>query len=195
MYDPTPPRGGMLRVMTAIRFIALLALPAATVILSEPRSGESKDLDPRQTSRSFDSAAFGRSAQNDSGTQPPSGSDLYQRCVACHQATGEGVPGAFPPLAGSEFVTGKPDVPIRILLHGLTGPVKVKGTDYNGVMVAYGTGQPMTDAEAAAVLTHIRTNFGNKATPITAKQVAAVRTATKSRTTPWTEAELRPLLK
>jgi mono/diheme cytochrome c family protein len=167
--------------MLDLRLLVVAALPAAIalfsrsdvpshappVLLSEPRSGESKD----------------------------DGAALYQRCVACHQATGEGVPGAFPPLAGSEFVTGKPAVPIRILLHGLTGPVKVKGTDYNGIMMPYGTGQPMSDSEAAAVLTYIRTNFGNKAAPITARQVATERAATKARTTPFTEAELRALLK
>jgi mono/diheme cytochrome c family protein len=123
------------------------------------------------------------------------GKALYQRCIACHQDTGLGIPAAFPPLAGSEFVTGKPDVPIAILLHGLQGEVTVKGTKYNGVMMPYGTGQAMTDQEVADVLTYVRTSFGNKATPITAKQVAAVRAATKARTTPYSEKEIRAMMK
>ncbi len=119
------------------------------------------------------------------------GAQLYQRCATCHQADGKGLAGAFPPLAGSEWVVGKPDAAIRILLHGLQGAITVKGAVYNSMMMAYGTGQPMTDAEVAAVLTYVRGAFGNKAAPVTAQQVATIRTATKARTKPWTEAELK----
>lgn len=118
------------------------------------------------------------------------GAQLYQRCATCHQATGAGMPGAFPPLAGSEWVTGKPDAAIRILLHGVQGEITVKGAKYNSMMPAYGTGQEMSDAEVAAVLTYVRSSWGNKAAPVTAAQVAAVRAATKSRKTSWTAAEL-----
>jgi mono/diheme cytochrome c family protein len=122
-----------------------------------------------------------------------SGAQLYQRCATCHQANGQGITGAFPPLAGSEWVTGKPDAAIRILLHGVQGEITVKGATYNSMMPAWGTAQPMTDAEAAAVLTYIRTSWGNKATPVTAAQVAAARTATKGRSAPWTAKELATL--
>ncbi|MCU0635119.1 MAG: cytochrome c [Gemmatimonadaceae bacterium] len=150
---------------------------APAVILSEGRSPESKEpLASHPT------------------PLPSDGKALYQRCIACHQDTGLGIPAAFPPLAGSEFVTGKPDVLIAILLHGLQGEVTVKGTKYNGVMMPYGTGQAMTDQEVADVLTYVRTSFGNKATPITAKQVAAVRAATKARTAPYSEKELRAMM-
>jgi len=60
-------------------------------------------------------------------------------------------------------------------------------------MSAYGIGQPMTDAEVAAVVTYIRTSWGNKASPVTAAQVAQVRTATKGRKTAMTEADLLKL--
>jgi mono/diheme cytochrome c family protein len=123
------------------------------------------------------------------------GKTLYARCVACHQATGVGIPSAFPPLAGSEFVIGKPEVPIAILLHGLQGEVTVKGAKYNGVMMPYGTGQAMTDQEIADVVSYIRTNFGNKATPVTVKDVAAAKAKHAARKKPFTEAELRALMK
>ena len=121
------------------------------------------------------------------------GKALFQRCTACHQETGQGIPGAFPPLAGSSWVTGPAARPIAIVLHGLQGPLKVGKDTYNGVMIAYGTGQPMTDAEVAAVVTYIRTSWGNKATAVTAAQVAQVRASTKVRKGAFTEAELLKL--
>lgn len=124
----------------------------------------------------------------------PDGKVLYeQRCVACHQPTGAGLPGAFPPLAGSEWVTGKPDAMIRIVLHGLQGPISVKGANYNAAMIPYGTGAAMNDADVAAVVSYVRSSFGNKAAPVTAPQVAAARAATAKRTTPWTAPELMAL--
>jgi mono/diheme cytochrome c family protein len=123
------------------------------------------------------------------------GKKLYERCVACHQATGAGIPNAFPPLGGSEYVTGKPEVPIAILLHGIQGELTVKGAKYNGVMMQYGTGQAMTDQEIADVVTYIRTNFGNKATPVTVKDVAAAKARHAARKKPFSEAELRALMK
>lgn len=123
----------------------------------------------------------------------PSGAAIYARCTPRHQATGAGIPGAFPPLAASSWVTGPVDRPIAILLHGLQGPLTVSGTTYNGVMMRYGTGVTMTDAELAAVLTYIRTSWGNRATPVTVADIARVRAKTKGRTKPFSEAELLAL--
>jgi mono/diheme cytochrome c family protein len=120
-----------------------------------------------------------------------SGQALYVRCQTCHQANGEGLAGVYPPLTGSEWVTGDAAIPIRIVLHGLQGPITVKGQSYNSVMPAYGTGQPMTDDEVAAVLTYVRSSFGNDASAVTAAEVARERAATASRTGPWTAEELR----
>lgn len=121
------------------------------------------------------------------------GQELYARCATCHMATGEGVPGAFPPLAGSEWVTGPVSRPIAILLHGLQGEITVKGTTYNSMMMAYGTGAPMTDDEVAAVLTYVRASFGNTAAAVTAEEVAKVRTATAGRSTAMTRKDLEAL--
>jgi len=121
--------------------------------------------------------------------QGPDGKVVYSTtCAACHQATGEGVEGTYPPLAGSEIVNGDEAKVIRIVLHGLTGPVEVAGETYSGMMPPWGG--VLKDPELAAVLTYVRSAWGNKAAPVTTAKVAAIRAATASRTTPWTAAEL-----
>lgn len=111
------------------------------------------------------------------------GKQLYgAKCAACHQASGQGVAGVFPPLAGAEWVLGNEKVLISILLHGLQGEIVVKGNTYKGVMPAFGT---LSDAEIAGVLTYIRSEWGNQASPITADAVKAQREATKDQTTAY----------
>jgi mono/diheme cytochrome c family protein len=114
----------------------------------------------------------------------------YQRCLACHQATGMGVPNAFPPLAGSEYVNGSADRMVAIIIHGLQGPITVNGAEYNSAMMPYGTNVPMTDEQIAAVATYTRSSWGNTGSAVSAADVARVRAATASRVTPWTVAEL-----
>jgi len=121
------------------------------------------------------------------------GEQNFARCIACHQATGQGLPGAFPPLAGSEWVTGAVDKPIAIVLHGMQGPMTVAGNQYNSMMMAYGTGAEMTDEEVASVLTYVRGSWGNNASAVSVEDVARVRAATESRKTPWTVAELETM--
>lgn len=124
-----------------------------------------------------------------------SGEQLYQRCVTCHQANGQGLPGAFPPLAGGEHANAaNPSVPIRIVLYGLQGPITVKGQPFSGLMPAYGTGIQMTDQEVAAVLTYVRSSWGNSASAITPEQVAAERTAQRPATGPVTPEEIASLM-
>ena len=111
------------------------------------------------------------------------------RCAACHQGTGLGLPGVFPPLAGSEYVNGDPGRLARLVLRGLTGPVTVAGATFNGAMPAWA--DALKDAEVAAVLTYVRSHFGNTAGPIAADAVAAARAATRGRTAPWTAGDLQ----
>ena len=99
--------------------------------------------------------------------------------------------GNFPPLVGSEWLLGKPEVPIAIVLHGLQGEITVKGVKYNSAMAPWGGA--MTDAEIAAVLTHERSSWGNSAPAVTEDEVKTVRAKYASRTAPWTAAELTPL--
>jgi mono/diheme cytochrome c family protein len=105
------------------------------------------------------------------------------RCVACHQATGTGVPGAFPPLAGSNWVNGRDTTLIQILLRGIQGPLTVNGASYNGTMPTFGT--QLSDAEIAAVLTHVRSQWGNKTGPVSTAQVTTQRSASAGRSEPW----------
>ncbi len=132
-------------------------------------------------------------AQNAAGgARVADGKQLFAaNCQACHQATGQGLPGVFPPLAGSPLVTGDPVVLSQIVLHGLTGPIDILGTTYNGAMPAFG--EQLSDAELAAVLTHIRSEWGNQAPAVDAGAVAAARKWSASRKDPWHSDELHKL--
>ncbi len=112
-------------------------------------------------------------------------------CVACHQSTGLGVAGAFPPIVGSEWVTGPEQTVVRILLNGLGGAVKVKGVSYNGAMPAWK--ESMSDEDIANVLTYIRQWSPNAAPAVAAASVASLRKESAARTTPWSESELKTL--
>jgi len=112
-------------------------------------------------------------------------------CSACHQNTGLGIAGAFPPIVGSEWVTGPEQTLVRILLHGMGGPMKVKGLTYNGAMPAWK--ESMSDEEISYVLTYIRQWAPNAAAAVAPATVSSLRKTHESRTGPWTEAELKTL--
>jgi mono/diheme cytochrome c family protein len=95
-------------------------------------------------------------------------------CQTCHQANGLGVPGQYPPLAGSEFTTGGSKRPAMIVLKGLQGPVMVKGQKF-GTAVMQPWDKTLTDQKIADVLTYERSEWGNSASPVTAEQIAALR--------------------
>lgn len=127
-----------------------------------------------------------------SAGQKVDGAALYAaQCAACHQASGQGLPGVFPPLAGSEWVLGKDSTAAAILLHGVQGPLTVKGATYNGVMPAFK--DSLNDAQIAALLTHIRSQWGNAAGAVTPETVANVRAETAARSSSYKgEKELPP---
>jgi mono/diheme cytochrome c family protein len=108
-------------------------------------------------------------------------------CVACHQPNGAGLENAFPPLDGSDWLTGDPTVPIRIVIGGLQGPVKVLGKDYNSVMPPH---VDLDDQKISDVLTYVRQSWSNDAAPVTPAQVKEIRAKYKDRKTPWTAQEL-----
>jgi len=108
-------------------------------------------------------------------------------CIACHGPEGKGVPGAFPPLDASEWLINDPDVPIRVVVHGLQGPVKVSGQDFTNVMPPL---IDLDDQKVSDVLTYVRQSWSNDATPVTPAQVKEIRGKYKDRTTPWTAKEL-----
>ncbi|HEX2838062.1 MAG TPA: cytochrome c [Phycisphaerales bacterium] len=110
-------------------------------------------------------------------------------CTLCHMEQGEGQPGMVPTLHGAPIATGDVGAFARILLHGMEGPVVVKGVTYNGIM------PPATfdsDEDLAAVMTFVRNSWGNAAGPVTPEQVTKVKQDTAGRKKPWTAAELRP---
>lgn len=102
----------------------------------------------------------------------PSGDQIFaQNCASCHQAKGQGLPGTFPPLAGNPMVTGDPAKVIKTVENGLTGQISVNGVSFNGAMPAW-KGK-LSPAEIAAVISYIRTSWGNHASPVTEAQVKA----------------------
>jgi mono/diheme cytochrome c family protein/heme/copper-type cytochrome/quinol oxidase subunit 4 len=102
------------------------------------------------------------------------GESLFNtNCSACHQANGLGVPGAFPPLAGSTFAKFQdPNEHVKIILGGLTGEIEVNGTKYNGAMASFAK---LTDDEIAAIATYERNSWGNDLGVVLPDQVAALR--------------------
>jgi mono/diheme cytochrome c family protein len=104
-------------------------------------------------------------------------------CAVCHQAAGTGLPGVFPPLAGSSWVSGRDATLVQILLHGVQGVLTVNGKSYNSAMPAFGN--QLSDAQIAAVLTYVRSQWGNKATAVNPSLVSAQRAATTARGGPW----------
>ena len=115
------------------------------------------------------------------------GKRLYSNCMSCNQASGRGLPPVYPPLRGSEIVLGEPETLVKILLHGLEGRIEVDGQVYNQVMPA----APLrTDDEIAAVLTYVRSAWGNSAGAVDAALVAKVREETKGRNRTFTSREL-----
>lgn len=116
------------------------------------------------------------------------GEAVYNRtCIACHQATGQGIDPVFPPLAGSEWVTKNPSVIVRNIVHGMAGPITVKGKVYNGMMPAVAG---VTDADIADVTTFVRNSWGNSASSVTEEEVKAIKAKYADRKTPWTAEEL-----
>ena len=117
------------------------------------------------------------------------GEQVFQTvCAACHQANAQGLPGTFPPLAGSEWVSADPETPIRVVIAGLSGPITVKGAQFNSLMPPP---PGLDDEKIAAVLTYVRSHFDNKAEAVTKEQVAAVRASLAGQTKPFTADELQ----
>ena len=119
----------------------------------------------------------------DSGKQTYAG-----LCTACHQPTGKGLEGLAPPLADSEWVNGDPERIIKVVMHGLRGPIKVKGLSYNYDMPAAGF---LSDEQIAGVLTYIRREWDHEASPVPLDLVQKIRAETKGRTDAWTEGEFK----
>jgi len=160
-------------LIVAVVTLAVVATGVLYILMSEPLGRP--DLGDRRTLSDLRPAVI-RPGQGADGQQV-----FNTNCVACHQATGKGLPGVFPPLDGSEWVNGDPRVLANIVLHGVTGEISVAGQTYKGAMPTFAQ---LGDAELAAVLSHIRSAWSNKSTPIKSDLMAAERKAS-ARTTPF----------
>lgn len=105
---------------------------------------------------------------------PADGKALYQRyCAACHQPHGAGVRGAFPPLAGADWLQQAPvEQAIELVLLGYSGKMVVNGVTYNGAMPSFAH---LDDAAVAAILGYVYSNWGNDGRAVDPEQVAVVR--------------------
>jgi mono/diheme cytochrome c family protein len=117
------------------------------------------------------------SNQNTFAASVDRGKKVYtERCLTCHQADGGGVQNMNPPLTKTKWVLGDKTQLIQILLKGMTTGVEIDGDSYHNVMASHAD---LSDQQIADVLTFVRNNFGNKAKPLTAADVKAVRAKTK----------------
>lgn len=153
-------------------------------------SGTSLDpINAQQSSRR--SASIGEATQQVAVLSPAMrGKKIFlANCATCHQASGTGVAGQYPPLAGSEYVTGGTRRLGMIVLKGLQGPLNVKGVQY-GSAVMQPWEKTLTDAKIADVLTYIRSDWGNTAPPVAPEGIAALRKELASRSDSFTQADL-----
>ena len=180
--EPTE-RSQPIPLLVAAITLAMVLAGVAYILLSE--SFGRSDLGDRRTLADLRAAAPGAAGGAANGKQV-----FTANCVACHQASGKGLPGVFPPLDGSEWVAGDERIVVNILLHGVSGDIKVAGNDYKGAMPSF---KQLGDAELAAVASYVRSEWSNKAAPIKPEVFAAERKAA-TRTTPFNGGdELRAL--
>ena len=108
-------------------------------------------------------------------------------CAACHQPHGLGLEGVAPPLVDSEWVLGSEQRLVRVVLHGLTGPLQVKGRSYRLDMPAFAV---FGDDEIAGILTYIRREWEHTAAPVEPATVQTIRSATSGRHEAWLQEQL-----
>ena len=170
--DPSE-RSRPIPLIVAAVTLAVVGCGVVYILLSEPFGRA--DLGDRRTLADL-RPALSRPGQGADGQQVYNGN-----CVACHQASGKGLPGVFPPLDGSEWVNGDERVLANILLHGITGEINVLGQTYKGAMPPF---PQLSDAELAAVLSHVRSAWSNKAAPLKAELIEKERKS-NPRTAPF----------
>ena len=122
------------------------------------------------------------------------GGRIYSNnCQACHQANGQGLAGAFPPLDASPWVLDSEERFAKLLLRGLQGQIEVLGAQYNGVMPSYGeNGLNLKNHELAAVMTYVRQSWSNSAAEVMPDTIAAVREEIADKSGAWSPGELWP---
>jgi mono/diheme cytochrome c family protein len=173
--DPTE-RSQPIPLLAALVTVGVLLFGVGYIVFSDapgaPALGDRRTLDDLRLAAADATKPVGAA----------DGKQLYAaQCVACHQASGQGLAGVFPPLDASEWVTGDERIVANILLHGIVGEITVAGVAYKGNMPAF---KQLGDAELAAVASHIRGTWSNKAPPIKPELIAQERKAS-TRTAPF----------
>lgn len=166
-------RGQPIPLLVAVITLAVVVTGVFYILLSEPFGRA--DLGDRRTLADL-RPAVARPGQGADGQQI-----FNANCVACHQVSGKGLPGVFPPLDGSEWVNGDARTLANIVLHGITGEIDVAGQRYKGAMPAF---NQLSDSELAEVLSHVRSTWSNRSAPIHSDLIAAERKSS-TRTTPF----------
>ena len=177
-----PARGVIVPTHEARALVAYLASLKQPPI---PGYGSAGGMSPMgETATAVANNATAAGGASGAGEPAPSGYDATRgralftaNCSACHQASGEGLPGAFPPLKGSGVVN-KDDATkhIHVVLDGLQG-AKAGGVVYTSTMPPFAAA--LTDAEIADIIDYERSSWGNHGKPVTATQVAAERVQSK----------------
>jgi len=146
--------------LTALKILIFIEL------LSCKSNSENKEIDYLQQ----ETIAL---QQDQSSESYKRGKEVYDDfCITCHLPSGKGIPGNFPPLDGSDWLTNKRTESIHAIKYGLQGPITVNGEKYNNVMVAMG----LTDQEVADVMNYINNSWSNAIKkPVTIEEVQAVK--------------------
>lgn len=154
--------------------------------LSEAKKGPQKQIDPSTLLKGDHLASYNR------------GKTLFTTtaaCMGCHGADGTGIENLAPHLDGSDWVNGDPQRLVRVLLHGLNGPIQLNGKTYTplGVMPGLGQNPAIKDQDIADLATYIRASWSNRSSQIEEKTVKEIRDLTKDRSAGqmYTEAELK----
>ena len=147
-----------------------------TVLLTVSLSACAREEPAAPPAQAVDSAVAVHAAEASSKSieeRIASGESLYAaHCSACHQASGTGLAGAFPPLAESSYLADGPATAVDAVLNGLSGPITVNGTDYNAVMpnLSY-----LGDSDVADIVTFVMNSWGNPGGEVSSGEVAAAR--------------------
>jgi mono/diheme cytochrome c family protein len=171
-FARTPTYGTSARSTTPIDAATAAALPATAAAAGATTSADADRAASREAGDAGDRAASPPAAMTPA--LAARGAALYSaNCAACHQATGQGLPSVFPPLARDPVVlAADPSEHIATVLHGKQGSA-INGVTYPSPMPAFKS--ILNDADVAAVVNHERTSWGNSAPLVTPADVAALR--------------------
>jgi mono/diheme cytochrome c family protein len=137
-----------------------------------------------EAATSNDAATAGSAAAPDAAALLEHGKQIFTTtCQACHQAGGTGIAGTFPPLVGSEWVTGPASRTVAIVLNGINGEIVVKGEKYHSVMPTFK--DQFQPEDIAAVVTYVRQTFGKTTDVVAPSLVEKIKKEIQAKSAPW----------